>query len=180
MNERVFSPFAPRCRKLSVISGGLASGAGFTLVEVMLAMVVLGMSALAALAGMLFTYRASDANLRALAAWSNARAVAEQIQTLDADTLAKNSLPVDIPSSGVGSLIVNEWNERTDDLHATEGNPADDLALGLRPEVSQTASVTGFTCTQVVLHFRWTENSFFAPRLREDALTVVLSNIPTR
>jgi prepilin-type N-terminal cleavage/methylation domain-containing protein len=189
MNERTFAVLPKNGRRFPMQRDQRARA--FTLVEVMIALIVIGTSALGGLSGMMFAYRVSDANLRALAALADARSVAEQILTLDANTLAgatdpeetDATLPVDIPSSLVRSLEVNKgndkWNARTDDMHGTPDNPKDDLALSLQLEVVQPDAVTGFMCSQVIIHFRWTENSFFAPHVREDALTVVVSHIPT-
>lgn len=134
---------------------------------------------MAALAGLLFSYRISDANLRALAATANARAVAEKVVTLDFGTLAGTSLPVDIPSMPNGSLTVNSWNNRTDDIHNTPSNTVDDLVFGIRPEVAQSNTGSGFACSQVIIRYRWEENSFFRTHTREDAITVVVSNVPS-
>lgn len=153
----------------------IATVRGLTLVEVMLAMVVLGLAALAGLSAMLFSYRTSDANLRALAALTAARTIAEQISTLDFDTLSGSSLPVDLPSSAIGTMTVNAWNERTDDVHGTSAQPEDDLVLSIRPEITLSDPTTLFSCAQVVVRYRWQETTFFTPRTREDALTFVLS-----
>jgi len=142
-----------------------------------MAMMVLGSASLAALAAMLFSYRTADSNLRAQAALANARAVAEQILTLDQGRLGGTTLPVDLPSSSVGALTVNEWNARTDDIRGTPGYAADDLVMSLRPEVVQPDSASGFSCAQVIVRYRWSENSFFAPRTHEDAFTLVLSDV---
>jgi prepilin-type N-terminal cleavage/methylation domain-containing protein len=164
-------------QKIRILARSRTSSRGFSLAEVMLAMMVLGTSSLAALAAMLFSYRTADSNLRADSALANARAVAEQILTLDQGSLASSALPVDVPSNPSGSLTVNEWNERIDDIHGTPESPDDDLKMSLRPEVVQPDSAGGFLCAQVIIHYRWTENSFFASRTREDAITVVLSDV---
>jgi prepilin-type N-terminal cleavage/methylation domain-containing protein len=153
--------------------------AGFTLIEVIMSLVIVGTSALGALAALMLSFRVSDSNLRALAALANAKAVTEQILTLDFDTLGGNTLPVDVPSSSVGSLTVDQWNDRRDDIHGTTGTTNDDLVMSIRPEITQSNLTSGFGCTQVVVRFRWEENSFFATNQREDSITVVKSTVPT-
>jgi prepilin-type N-terminal cleavage/methylation domain-containing protein len=155
------------------------AGAGFSLVEVMIGLMILGTSSLAALAGLLFSFRTSDANLRALGALAQARSVAEKAVTLDYQTLAGATLPVDVPSSTAGSLEVNEWNERRDDVHGTPTDPNDDLVFSIRPEVTQTNLATGLACSQVIVRYRWQDHSLFRPRLRENALTVVVAQVPS-
>lgn len=142
-----------------------------------MSLVVVGTAALAGLAAMIFTYRLSDANLRQLGANAAARAVAEQISTLDFDTLSNASLPVDIPSSATGSLTVNTWNARTDDIHGTASKTSDDLVMSLRPEITLSNSSTLFSCAQIIVRYRWEENSFFATHLREDSITLVMSQV---
>jgi len=142
-----------------------------------MSLVVVGTAALAGLAAMLFTYRQSDANLRQLGAMAAARAVAEQISTLDFDTLSNTTLPVDIPSSSTGSLTVNAWNARTDDIHGTPTNTSDDLVMSLRPEITLSDTSTLFACAQIIVRYRWQENSFFATHQREDSVTLVMSQV---
>ncbi len=140
--------------------------------------IVIGTTGLAALAAMLFAYRRSEANLRELGAFSAARAIAEQISTLDYETLGGSTLPVDIPSSAVGTLATNSWdNVRREDIHSTPDRVDDDLVINFRPEVTQSDDTTLFGCTQVVLRFRWQENAFFASRTREDSLTLVVAKV---
>lgn len=147
---------------------------GVTMVEVLMSMVLIGTASLGALSGIMFIYRVSDANLRQLGAVAAARAVAEQVATLDFDTLDDATLPVDIPSSSVGSLTANAWNDRTDNIHGTSRTD-DDLSLSLRPEITLSDSSTLFSCAQIIIRFRWVENAFFRPRTREDSLTLVMS-----
>lgn len=147
------------------------------MIEVMLSLVLVGTSALAGLSAMMFAYRVADANLRALGALSAARAVAEQMATLDFDTLAGNTLPVDIPTSATGTLTKNTWNVRREDIHGTPTKISDDLVLSIRPEVVQSNDRTLFSCSQIIVRFRWEENAFFATRTREESLTLVLSKI---
>jgi prepilin-type N-terminal cleavage/methylation domain-containing protein len=78
--------------------------AGFTLVEVLVGSMVIATSSLAALAGLMFSFRTSDANLRSLAALAQARSVVEKAVTLDYHTLSRETLPIDVPSSTVGQL----------------------------------------------------------------------------
>lgn len=148
---------------------------GMTLVEVMLGFVIMGTAALAALSALLFGWRVADANLRALSAMEAARSVSEQILTLDFDTLGGVALPVDVPSSTLGSLTVGVWNNRTDDIHNTPSNLADDLVLSIKPEVRMSSDDNPVKCVQVIVRFSWEENSFFAKRTREDAITIVRS-----
>jgi prepilin-type N-terminal cleavage/methylation domain-containing protein len=150
---------------------------GFSLVEVMLALMIVGTACLAALSALLFSYRTATSNLRAQAALANARAVAEQILTLDQGSLAGDELPVDVPSSMVGFLVAKDWNERREDIHGTPGNVDDDLTMAIWPEVVQPDPEGGFLCAQVIIRYRWTDDSFFTPRTREDAFTVLLSDV---
>jgi prepilin-type N-terminal cleavage/methylation domain-containing protein len=151
---------------------------GFTLVEVILSMAIAGTAALGALSALMFAYRMSDANLRQVTALAAARAVAEQISTLDFTTLAGTTLPVDIPSSSGGTLTVNTWNDRTFNMHGTAAT-SDDLVLSLRPEITRSNASTLFSCAQIIVRFRWQETAFFSPRTREDSVTLVMSEVAT-
>lgn len=154
--------------------------AGFTLVEVMIGFMIIGTSSLAALAGLLFSFRTSDANLRSLTALAQARSVVEKAVTLDYRTLGgEPTLPIDVPSSTVGTLLVDAWNDRRDDVHGTPTDPSDDLVFSIRPEVTQTNLATGMACSQVIVRYRWQDHSLFRPRTRENALTVVVAQVPT-
>jgi prepilin-type N-terminal cleavage/methylation domain-containing protein len=153
-----------------------ATRRGLTLIEVMISLLLLGGAAFAGLSAMLFGYRRSEATLRELGALACARAVLEQIAALDFDTLAGTTLPVDIPSSSTGSLTVNTWNNRSEDIHGTTST-ADDLQLSIRPEVTRSNSSTLFSCAQIIVRYRWTETAFFSSRTREESLTLVASQL---
>jgi hypothetical protein len=148
-----------------------------TLVEVMMGMLVLSTALLAGLAGLLFSYRVSDANLRALAAMSAARSVAEQIVAVPYTDLLKSSLPVDVPSSSAGSLTLASWNARVDDIHNTPDNASDDLRFSINPQVTRITDSDGLDYVQVVIGVRWEETSFFTARTREDSLTVLVAPV---
>lgn len=141
-------------------------------------MLVMGIVALAALAALLFSYRVSDANLRATTAAAAARSLAEQVTSLDYEALAFTSLPIDFPANNAGSLAIGAWTNRTFDIHNTPAQPADDLALSFRPDISRSLTGTGFACTQVIIRFRWVERAFFTARTRENSITVVRSGVP--
>lgn len=150
---------------------------GMTLVEVMMGMLVLSTALLGGLAGLLFSYRVADANLRSLAAISAARSVAEQVVAIDYTSLLGTTLPVDVPSSSVGSLTTSTWNLRTDDIHNTPSNPGDDLRLAINPQVTRITDSSGLDYVQVVIGVRWEEGSFFTTRIREDSLTVLVAPV---
>ncbi len=148
-----------------------------TLIEVMMGMLVLGTALLAGLAGLLFSYRVADANLRALAALSSARSVAEQIVAIDYPSLLGSSLPVDVPCSSIGSLAMGTWNARADDIHNTPTNANDDLHFAINPQVTRITDSTGLDYVQVVIGVRWEETSFFTTRVRENSLTVLIAPV---
>jgi len=150
---------------------------GMTLVEVMFAMAVLGMTCLAALAGMLFSLRVAESNLLALTAANQVRAVAEQLQSVDYASLFSRSLPVDIPNSPTGSLTVEAWNDRVDDVHNTPANPRDDLQLSIRPTVTRITEANGVDYALVVLDYQWKDHLFFATRTRAGSFAFILSRM---
>jgi hypothetical protein len=139
---------------------------------------ILGLTALAALSALLFCYRLADSNLRATSALASARAVVEQIRTLDYGALGQPTLPVDVPSSAAGVLTAGAWNSRLEDIHNTPGNTADDLQLSLRPELTRVVGEDGTDRTQVILRFRWEETALLRRRMREDALVLVVAPVP--
>jgi prepilin-type N-terminal cleavage/methylation domain-containing protein len=151
---------------------------GVTLIEVIISLAIVGTAAMGSLSALLFAYRMSEANLRQVTALAAARSVAEQISTLDFETLSGTTLPIDLPSSSTGTLTVNDWNNRTVNFHATTST-ADDLVLSLRPEVTRSNSSTLFSCAQIIVRFRWQETAFFSPRTREDSITLVKSEVAT-
>jgi hypothetical protein len=148
-----------------------------TLVEVMVGFLVLALTVLSALSGIMFAWRVSDSNLRAVTALEIARSVSEQIITLDFETLQLTTLPVDLPSSPSGSMTVGIWNNRSEDIHDTPANTADDLIVGVWPEIEVTEDSSGARCARVVVRIFWEENSFFTRRTREDAVTIVRSPV---
>jgi type II secretory pathway pseudopilin PulG len=168
-------PPAARSRQRLVFSGI----AGLTLVEVMLAMTVVGSACLAGLASMMMSLRMADSNLRSLQAASAVRSVAEQLLAVDYLSLFEDELHVDVPSNPNGSLIPNtaDWNVRTMDLRHTPDNPNDDLQLRLRPYVTHVTQTDGLDYAQIVIAYEWTDSSFFVPRTRSDSFTMLVAPI---
>ncbi len=148
-----------------------------TLVEVMIGFLIIGMAALSALSAILFSWRLADSNMRAVTAMETARSIAEQILVLDYDALTLASLPVDVPSSPDGSLMVGAWNSRTDDVHNTPANTADDLILSIMPKITMSDDASGVRCAQIIVRYSWEEHSFFTPRTREDSITLIRSPV---
>ena len=153
------------------------SKSGMTFPEVMIGFVIIGTAAMAALSGILFSWRLADSNLRALGAMETARAVAEQVITLDFETLAGVTLPIDVPSNPSGSMNVGVWNNRTDDIHNTPGVTADDLIMSFKPQFAFSNDESGVRCAQIVIRYSWEEHSFFSSRTREGAITLIRSPI---
>lgn len=150
---------------------------GLTLVEVMLAMIVIGTACLAGLAGMLTSLRTADSTLLALQAASTVRSVSEELLAVDYLSLFQSTLPVDVPSNPNGTLNVNAWNDRTDDFLQTPDNPNDDLHLSLRPSVIRVQQADGLDYAQIVIEYRWLDSSFFVPRVRSDTFTMLVAPI---
>lgn len=150
---------------------------GMTLIEVLLSFFVVCTTCLAGLSGLLFVYRVGDSNLRALSAASAVRSVGEQLVSVDYATLFGPSLPVDVPSNPGGSLLVETWNERTDDVHNTPDNPKDDLQLKIKPTVTRVRDANGLDYAQVVFSYQWIDSSFFVPRVREDLYTMIVAPV---
>jgi hypothetical protein len=152
---------------------------GVTLAEVLIGMTVLGTACLSALAGMLMSLRIADSNLLALSAASAARSVSEQLLAVDYVSLFNAEIPVDVPSHPAGSLIVDAWNMRTDDLHQTPGNPNDDLRMQIKPFITRIKESDGVDYAQVVISYEWLDSSFFVPRTRSDTLTMLVAPVPS-
>lgn len=142
----------------------------------MMGMFVMGMACMAGLSAMLFCYRASDSNLRTIAATATAQSIAEQIATLDYESLANNPLPVDVPAIPSGTIAPGVWVTRTDDIHNTPSVTTDDLVMSIRIQVVKTTAA-GFKCAQVIIDYTWQDTSFFAPRTRTGTMTMVRSSI---
>ena len=149
-----------------------------TLVEVMMGLLVVTLTALAALSALMFSWRLADANLRSITAMAAAKSVAEQLIALPYDQLFESSLNVDVPSSTVGSLNTRAWNDRTDDIHNTPTKTSDDLVMSINPEVTHVQDeASGVDFAQIVISYRWEQSSFFATRTRADYLTMVISKV---
>jgi hypothetical protein len=125
----------------------------------------------------LFSYRTSDSNLRALRAAAAARSVAEQMVSVDYATLFGATLPVDVPSNPGGTLTVNSWNDRTDDVHNTPDVAEDDLFIKINPSVTRVRDANGLDYAQVVITYQWVDSSFNAPRVREDRYTMIVTPV---
>lgn len=151
--------------------------AGVTLVEVMLAMTVVGTACLAGLAGLLMSLRVADSNLLALNAASAVRSVSEQLLAVDYLTLFNTELPVDLPSYPGGTLAVETWNVRTEDFRHTPDVPGDDLQLRISPFITRVTESDGLDYAQVVLEYEWLDSSFFVPRTRTDTFTMLVAPV---
>jgi type II secretory pathway pseudopilin PulG len=151
--------------------------AALTLVEVMIAMAVMGFTMFSALSGLLFSYRMAESNLRSLIALSTGRSITEQLMGLDYNSLLGPTLPADVPSSSVGSLDVDVWNARLADYRNTPDNTSDDLRIELNPHITRVVDSNGLDYVQVVVGVRWDDSTFFGTRVREEAISVILAPI---
>jgi hypothetical protein len=145
----------------------------------MVGMFIIGTAALAGLSGLLFSLRLSHSNLNGLVAHSTAVSVAEQIRALGFGGLAADPLPVDIPSIPAGSLTLDVWNDRTEDINDTPSLASDDLQMSIRPEITRGTTEDGVEIAQVIVRYRWVDRSFFTARTREESLTFLLSSSST-
>lgn len=173
----VFSRKQPETNARRFRISGRMSRRGMTLVEVVIGFAVLATTCMAGLSGLLFAYRMSDSNLRALSASSAVRSIGEQLVAVDYATLFGPSLPVDVPSNPGGALATDTWNDRTDDVHNTPENPNDDLRMRINPTITRVRDANGLDYAQVVLTYEWVDSSFFSPRTKQDKYTLLIAPV---
>lgn len=173
----------------------LTSQSGVTLVEVMVAMIILGFSALGILNGLMQSRRYTELAIHENTALNIAQGYIEQIKNMEfasldedvlptlfhegvEDTLAVSPLPAD-PEKGDSSTDLS--NKKLIDINNTPGDNTDDMGLNVIiyiEDITDEANKIG-QARRIILRYESTFTDGYRVVNQTDVLYAIRSEIPT-
>ena len=147
---------------------------GFTLVEVLIAVVIFGLMAGGIIGGILQGRRMAEKNVYHITALTVAQGYLEQMKGMSYGDLSTNSdqpIPTELNYGEPDPLFLNVWTEKRIDIHDTPDNPNDDMRMWFRPTVEE-----GAFQKRIQLDFRWeAPRSAGGTHTYEDSVRVIRS-----
>ena len=147
---------------------------GFTLVEMMIAMVVFGLLAAGIAGGMLQGRRMAEKNVYHITALSIAQGYLEQMKGMsygDLPTEPEQLIPTELNYGEPDPLVVGAWTEKRIDIHETPDNPNDDMRMWFRPTIEEESFQKSLR-----IDFRWeAPASAGGTHMHEDSIRAIRS-----
>ncbi len=185
-NYRQARPRTPRPR---------ARGAGYTLVELMVSLVILGIMSLGILNGMLQARRLTEGSIYLGTATTVAQGYIEQMKNMDYRLLDKTTIPDFMSQGHLDSLVVSPFpvdpevgnpdtdvpNSRALDINNTPENATDDLVIDYVVYIEDiTDENNGIgNARRIVLRWSYLSNSPSGPHRFQNTLYAIRSKVPT-
>ncbi len=157
---------------------------GFTIVEALIALAILGILAMAFTAGSLYTRRSAEANVYSSTALTVATGYLEQIKSIEYETLITSVLDPSKPletmvNQGTADPIyLDRFTDKDVVLNEDEyGNPVQKMRISVKPEITDMEPITGQRILNISLTYRWTPVDTSTQQVR--TLRTSRSYVPT-
>ena len=157
---------------------------GFSLIEVIIALAILAMLAMAFTASSLYTRRSAETNVYESTALTVASGYLEQIKSVEYESLVASVLDPNLPlrtmvNQGTEDPIyLNRFTAKTIVLNEdVAGNPVQRMTVEVMPEIFDMAPATGERILNIRITYRW--NSVDTGRQQVRTLRTARSYVPT-
>lgn len=177
-------PIGSRAGNKALVKVTLHDSPGFSLAEIMIALMLFGIMATAFMASTSFAHKVAQSSIYESTALTVATGYIEQVKSIEYETLAAcildNSTPIPtmINQGTDDPLYIGKYTSKTVPIRMDDkGSVLQTMKLEVRPELSNIFSATGEKLLTIEIHYRWTEPG--SSRQRENCIRTARSYVPT-
>jgi len=161
----------------------LKTKAGFSLVEVLIALALFGVMATGFMASSLFAKRTAESALAESTALTVASGYMEQVKSINYNSLVASVQDTSIPVATVNNqgvvdpVYLNAYSDKTIPIRFNEdGSTAQNIIIGIKLSISTAAASSVLNILSIQIDYRWTEPG--SGRIRTASLRSSRASVP--